>query len=119
MPPRTRKTELPYKAKADLSVLMGEESPTTAPLMLPLESITLPSSQPRRYFGPVKMEQLVQSIKTHGILENLLVRPLAEGENQYELVAGERRYQAAREAGLKDVLLVFENSQTFKPCKLV
>ena len=103
MPPRTRKTEQPYKAKADLSVLMGEESPTTAPLMLPIESITLPSSQPRRYFDPVKMEQLVQSIKTHGILENLLVRPLTEIENQYELVAGERRYQAATEAGLLEV----------------
>ena len=103
MPPRTRKTEQPYKAKADLSVLMGEESPSTTTLLLPLQSITLPSSQPRRYFDPVKMEQLVQSIKTHGILENLLVRPLTEGENQYELVAGERRYQAAREAGLKDV----------------
>ena len=103
MPPRTRKTEQPYKAKADLSVLMGEESPSTAPLMLPLQSISLPHSQPRRYFDPVKMEQLVQSIKTHGILENLLVRTLSDKENQYELVAGERRYQAATEAGLLEV----------------
>ncbi len=100
---RTRKTELPYKAKANIDVLMGEESPSTAPLMLPLQSISLPSSQPRRYFDPVKMEQLVQSVKNHGILENLLVRTLTEQENQYELVAGERRYQAALKAGLKEV----------------
>lgn len=103
MPSRTRKTELPYKAKANIDVLMGEEEPPTAPLMLPIDSISLPSSQPRRYFDPVKMEQLVQSIKNHGILENLLVRPLTELENQYELVAGERRYQAAQEAGLREV----------------
>ncbi|NJM72390.1 MAG: ParB/RepB/Spo0J family partition protein [Scytonema sp. RU_4_4] len=103
MPPRTRKTEQPYKAKADISVLMGEEQPLTAPLMLPIDSISLPSSQPRRYFDPVKMEQLVQSIKTHGVLENLLVCPLTEQENQYELVAGERRLRAALDAGLKEV----------------
>lgn len=103
MPPRTRKTEQPYKAKADISVLMGEEQPLTAPLLLPIDSISLPSSQPRRYFDPVKMEQLVQSIKTHGILENLLVRPLTDSENQYELVAGERRLRAAIAAGLKEV----------------
>jgi ParB family transcriptional regulator, chromosome partitioning protein len=102
MAPRTRKTEQPYKAKANIDVLMGEE-PNSAPLMLPIESISLPASQPRRYFDPVKMEQLVQSVKTHGILENLLVRPIPDKENQYELVAGERRYQAAKGAGLKEV----------------
>ncbi len=103
MPPRTRKTEQPYKAKADISVLMGEEQPLTAPLLLPIDSISLTSSQPRRYFDLVKMEQLVQSIKTHGILENLLVRPIPDKENQYELVAGERRLRAAIVAGLKEV----------------
>jgi ParB family transcriptional regulator, chromosome partitioning protein len=74
---RPRKTEQPYKAKADISVLMGAELPSTEPQMLPIDSISLPDSQPRRYFDPVKTEQLIQSIKTHGILENLLlpVRP--------------------------------------------
>ncbi|MBD2207789.1 ParB/RepB/Spo0J family partition protein [Calothrix sp. FACHB-1219] len=101
--PRIRKTEQPYKAKADISVLMGEEQATTEPLLLPVKSITMPSGQPRRYFDPVKMEQLIQSIKTHGILENLLVRPLPDLENKYELVAGERRYRAALAAKLKEV----------------
>ncbi|MDJ0747687.1 MAG: ParB/RepB/Spo0J family partition protein [Xenococcaceae cyanobacterium MO_167.B27] len=50
-------------------------------------------SQPRRYFDPEKLEQLIQSVKQHGILEPLLVRPIPK--NQYELVAGERRYRAA------------------------
>ena len=100
---RPRKTEQPYKAKADISVLMGDEQPSTEPLLLPIDSISLPEGQPRRYFDPGKMEQLIQSIKIHGILENLLVRPLPDRENQYELVAGERRYRAAIASGLKDV----------------
>jgi ParB family chromosome partitioning protein len=66
-----------------------------------IENIRLPHRQPRRYFDPAKMEQLTQSVKEHGILEPLLVRGLPDGE--YELVAGERRYRAAQEAGLKEV----------------
>lgn len=66
-----------------------------------IDTIRLPNRQPRRYFDPIKMEQLIQSVKEHGILEPLLVRELANGH--YELVAGERRYRAAKEAGLEEV----------------
>ncbi|PSB22749.1 chromosome partitioning protein ParB [filamentous cyanobacterium CCP2] len=68
---------------------------------IPIESIRLPHRQPRRYFDPAKMEKLTQSVKEYGILEPLLVRSLADGK--YELVAGERRYRAAKEAGLEEV----------------
>jgi len=98
-----RKSEQPYRAKADLSALFGDEEPPTSPQMVPLDSISLPARQPRRYFDPEKMEQLVQSVKAHGILENLLVRPLKDQDNQYELIAGERRYRAAQAAGLEEV----------------
>jgi ParB family transcriptional regulator, chromosome partitioning protein len=64
-----------------------------------IDSIILTSNQPRRYFDPQKLQQLKESISTHGILEPLLVRP-GEKSDQYELVAGERRYRAAKEAGL-------------------
>jgi len=57
--------------------------------------------QPRHYFDPEKLEQLVRSIAQHGILEPLLVRPLPT--NEYELVAGERRYRAALKLGLSEV----------------
>ncbi|MBW4467766.1 MAG: ParB/RepB/Spo0J family partition protein [Pegethrix bostrychoides GSE-TBD4-15B] len=60
--------------------------------------------QPRHYFDPDKLEQLVQSIAQHGILEPLLVRPV--NTNQYELVAGERRYRAALKLGLPEVPVV-------------
>lgn len=64
-----------------------------------IDSIILPPNQARRYFDPQKLQQLKESISTHGILEPLLVRPV-ENIGQYELVAGERRYRAAKEAGL-------------------
>lgn len=60
--------------------------------------------QPRHYFDPEKLDQLVRSIAQHGILEPLLVRPLQS--NEYELVAGERRYRAALKLGLIEVPVV-------------
>lgn len=63
-------------------------------------------SQPRRYFDPDKLELLVQSVKQHGILEPLLVRPMPK--NQYELVAGERRYRAAVALNLELVPVVIK-----------
>ena len=69
-----------------------------------IDQIRLPKKQPRRYFDPDRQAQLIQSVREHGILEPLLVRPLADG--LYELVAGERRYRAAQELGLKEVPVV-------------
>jgi ParB family transcriptional regulator, chromosome partitioning protein len=74
--------------------------PTTT---VAVSAISLPSQQPRRYFDPLKMEQLIQSVKEHGILENLLIRPISSQPGQYELVAGERRYRAAQAVGLLEV----------------
>jgi ParB family chromosome partitioning protein len=64
-----------------------------------LEDIVLPPHQPRRYFDPQALKELVSSIKQHGILQPLLVRPLGGGK--YELVAGERRLRAGQEAKLE------------------
>ncbi len=100
MSPRSRKP--PVKRLKGLDNLFGEE-PLPIP-SLPIEQIALPSQQPRRYFDPEKLERLVQSVREHGILEPLLVRPLPEGN--YELVAGERRYRAAQAVGLSEVPVV-------------
>lgn len=82
---------------------------------VPLSSILLPEQQPRRYFDPQKMQQLVASVQEHGILEPLLVRPA--GKDQYELVAGERRYRAAKEVSLVKVPIVvraFSNEEALQ-----
>jgi ParB family chromosome partitioning protein len=72
--------------------------------LVKLSDIHRPSEQPRRYFDPQALQELVASIEIHGILQPLLVRPLSQGG--YELVAGERRYRAATEAGLSEVPVV-------------
>lgn len=69
-----------------------------------LTQIHLPAQQPRRYFSAQAMEGLIASIREHGILQPLLVRPLNAGE--YELVAGERRYRAAEALKLEQVPVV-------------
>ncbi|PSM45812.1 chromosome partitioning protein ParB [Chroococcidiopsis sp. CCALA 051] len=69
-----------------------------------LSEICLPQQQPRRYFDPQALKELASSVKQHGILQPLLVRPLSSG--RYELVAGERRYHAAKEANLVEVPVV-------------
>ncbi len=70
-----------------------------------LTDIKLPDYQPRQYFDEKKLEELAQTIKAHGVLEPLLVRQLPR-KNQYELVAGGRRYRAAKRAGLTEVPVI-------------
>jgi ParB family chromosome partitioning protein len=103
MSPRKRSNQ-PYQIKG-VDALLGEQSSTEqAAQLLPLSKIRLPQAQPRRYFDSQAMQSLVESIKQHGILSPLLVRP--KGQNLYELVAGERRYRAAASAGLAEVPVV-------------
>jgi ParB family transcriptional regulator, chromosome partitioning protein len=73
---------------------------------LPLQLITLPPQQPRRYFDPEAMLSLVNSIQEHGILEPILVR--FRPDQNYELVAGERRLRAAHAAGLSEIPVVIK-----------
>lgn len=75
----------------------------TPPTHLPLASITPNPDQPRRIFDAQALQELADSIKRQGVLQPLLVRPLADG---YQLVAGERRWRAARMAGLREVPVV-------------
>jgi len=68
---------------------------------LPIDQIFPSKFQPRSYFSPEGMKQLVSSVKQYGILEAIIVRPIAT--NRYELVAGERRYKAAKAVGFTQV----------------
>jgi ParB family chromosome partitioning protein len=72
-----------------------------------LEDLRLPQWQPRRYFDDSAMQELVASVEQHGILQPLLVRPLAG--NGYEIVAGERRFRAAQKARLRDVPVIIRS----------
>jgi len=68
---------------------------------IPLRSIVPNSLQPRQIFDPEALEDLAESVRVHGVLQPVMVRPLGAG--RYELVAGERRFRAAEKAGLTEV----------------
>jgi ParB family chromosome partitioning protein len=99
---RTTKASQPLKSKID--VPWDTTGVSSAPQSMPLDQIVLPPNQPRRYFDPEALKQLTESIKQHGILQPLLVRPVDGGK--HEVVAGERRYRAAQENELKEVPVV-------------
>ena len=67
---------------------------------LPVDALSVSSYQPRKYIDPEAIAELASSVAQKGILQPLLVRPLDKG---YEIVAGERRFRAAQEVGLKTV----------------
>ncbi len=78
----------------------GEENKGEAITLVDIHKIKPNNSQPRLDFSEDKIEELAASIKTHGIIQPLVLR---ESGNGYEIVAGERRWRAARKAGLKEV----------------
>lgn len=70
--------------------------------------------QPRRDFDQAAIDELADSIRRHGILQPLLVRPRPNGETGYQLVAGERRWRAAQQVGLETIpcrVLDFQDQQ--------
>ena len=73
---------------------------------LDLNEIVPNRDQPRKTFDEASIEELAQSIKQHGVLQPLLVRPIPSGG--YQLVAGERRWRACRIAGLAKVPVVIK-----------
>jgi ParB family chromosome partitioning protein len=80
------------------------------PLKVTLSAIRPNPQQPRRYFSEQMMEELTASVKSQGVLQPILVRPLTKSregtQNTYEIVAGERRWRAAQKAGLTTVPVV-------------
>ena len=88
-----------------LSALLGEAAPPPPPppgsvTEIPLDRIWRFEAQPRARFAPEEMEALVESIRANGVLQPILVRPHPFNPGHYELIAGERRWQASQRAGL-------------------
>ncbi len=79
------------------------------PLLVPIERVLPNPHQPRAYFAHADLEDLISSIKTHGILQPLVVTEKKDG--MYELIAGERRLRASRMAGLSSVPVVIRQAE--------
>ena len=73
---------------------------------LRLSQIVPNRDQPRKVFDDTALRELSESIKMHGLIQPLLVRPLSDGS--YQIVAGERRWRASRLAGLEKVPVVIK-----------
>jgi ParB family transcriptional regulator, chromosome partitioning protein len=67
--------------------------------------------QPRQHFDPTALEELATSIKNHGLIEPLVVRQVP-GQDEFEIIAGERRWRAAQKAGLLEVLVVVREASS-------
>ena len=93
-----------YEIEGVDALFTTQASSDADPRFIPISSIILPQQQPRKYFDISALSRLTISIKTQGILQPLVVRPLKN--NKYELVAGERRYQAAQKANIESVPVV-------------
>jgi ParB family chromosome partitioning protein len=105
------------KARRSLGVFTFRDKATGSHQVVPLASICLPEYQPRQYFDEASLEELVTTVKEHGVLEPLLVRPTQKA-NQYELVAGGRRYRAAMRTDLTEVPVIILSLTTLKRWKL-
>jgi ParB family transcriptional regulator, chromosome partitioning protein len=90
------------------AILPREEEAGAELLELPVELISPNPSQPRARFDPEALDALAASIETSGVIQPLLVRPLHDGG--YELIAGERRWRAAQQAGLAKVPAIVRDS---------
>ena len=90
-----------------LGALLGDDAmqtESTGVTYLPISSVENNSSQPRKSFDEESLAQLADSIRQHGIIQPLTVRKLSSG--YYQIIAGERRWRAARMAGLTEVPVV-------------
>ena len=102
-----------------LGALLGDDvlkAETAGSLYLPLSQVESCSSQPRKHFDEAALAELADSIRQHGIIQPLTVRKLASG--YYQIIAGERRWRAARMAGLQVVPVIVMEADDRKAAEL-
>ncbi len=98
-----------------LDALLGGDEPAAKPAVatsdtpreLPVDQLQPGKYQPRTRMNQDALKELAESIKTQGVIQPILVRPV--GDNKYEIIAGERRWRASRMAGLQSVPVVIRD----------
>ena len=102
-----------------LGALLGAdmmETESSGSLYLPISQVESCSSQPRKHFDEESLQELADSITEHGIIQPMTVRKLASG--YYQIIAGERRWRAARLAGLQEVPVIVMEADDRKAAEL-
>jgi|TARA_B100001540_G_scaffold299763_1_gene304570 ParB family chromosome partitioning protein len=100
----------PFKSKKGLgrglSSLIGDSEKIDDKKNVPISSLVRNKFQPRKKFDETSLEELTNSIRERGIIQPIIVRPSSDEVDKFEIIAGERRWQAAQYAGLHDVPVV-------------
>ena len=112
----------PFKSKKGLgrglSSLIGDSDIKTSNNKISISSIVPNKNQPRKLFEKEALDELTVSIKERGVIQPLIVRRSEELDGKYELIAGERRWQAAQSAGLNEVPVVIVDADNLKSLEL-
>ena len=108
----------PFKNKKGLgrglSSLIGDSDVKITNNKISISSIIPNKYQPRKNFDKNSLEELTASIRERGIIQPIIVRASEDSNDKYELIAGERRWQAAQNAGLHEVPVVILNVDNLK-----
>ena len=108
----------PFKNKKGLgrglSSLIGDTATNSTNNKMSISSIIPNKYQPRKSFEKERLEELSNSIKERGIIQPLIVRKSEDQNEKYELIAGERRWQAAQNAGLHEVPVIVIEADNLK-----
>ena len=108
----------PFKNKKGLgrrlSSLIGDSDIKISSNKINIGSIVPNKNQPRKMFEKESLDELKNSIKERGIIQPLIVRRSDDQDNKYELIAGERRWQAAQLAGLHEVPVIIIEADNLK-----
>ena len=108
----------PFKSKKGLgrglSSLIGDSEKIENKKNVSISSLVRNKYQPRKKFDETSLEELTNSIRARGIIQPIIVRPSSDNIDQFEIVAGERRWQAAQYAGLHEVPVVVINADNLK-----
>ena len=102
-----------------LGALLGDDvmkTEASGQLYLPISQVESHSGQPRKYFDEEALAELAESIREHGIIQPITVRRLSSG--YYQIIAGERRWRAARIAGLNEVPAIVIEADDRKAAEL-
>ena len=112
----------PFKSKKGLgrglSSLIGDSDIKTSNDKISISSIIPNKNQPRKLFEKEALYELTNSIKERGIIQPLIVRKSDDQDNKFELIAGERRWQAAQSAGVHEVPVVVIEADNLKSLEL-
>ena len=98
--------------------MIGDNETKTSNNKIPISSIVPNRNQPRKLFEKESLNELTNSIKERGIIQPLIVRKSVDQDKMFELIAGERRWQAAQAAGMHEVPVIIIDADHLKSLEL-